>query len=462
MIRHQDVIKTRGTGIRAQAQGTERKPHTPLLRGCQTGSVTVLTALCMMILLGILAFVLDTGYLYATKNRYQNAVEAAALAGAMALCDDPEQAAETILLENLFSEEDRPESLSSSEGGPLFIGYYDPESKSFLDLGELSEEQYENAVRVDLRTNTPSLSGFHREANLHAGALSFLKRYSITSLNGSIRLAQGVTVDGGDVYANEDVTLVKSWDCSKAAVTKGRILAAGQVHFENESFFGQSCPWSEGEKSDHMSGVPVIEDIPPADEEVERWRTRADVVLTRTDLGGNILFWRNPNWPAGTGSDDVYFFDLTYANPGEVIFFDPEGADVVAMIKNQVELYGEGDKSHSSNPEAKGVTFVTPCPIWLDDGDPVRYGGEYQDQVCLVSSSNIKCYELNPETTEIGGMVLRAGGNVHIGYSSYGEAGRIWMRIIADGNIEIENGNTIDVLFGPPCPPRIARLVDAE
>ncbi len=47
----------------------------------QSGSVAVVVALSMIVLLTMFAFVIDTGYLYGEKNKYQNGVEAAAMAG---------------------------------------------------------------------------------------------------------------------------------------------------------------------------------------------------------------------------------------------------------------------------------------------------------------------------------------------------------------------------------------------
>ena len=47
----------------------------------QAGSVAVVVALSMIVLLAMFAFVIGTGYLYGKKNKYQNGVEAAAMAG---------------------------------------------------------------------------------------------------------------------------------------------------------------------------------------------------------------------------------------------------------------------------------------------------------------------------------------------------------------------------------------------
>ena len=54
----------------------------------QNGSIAVSVAFILTLLLGVMAFSIDTGYLFLNKHRYQNALEAAALAGATDLCGD--------------------------------------------------------------------------------------------------------------------------------------------------------------------------------------------------------------------------------------------------------------------------------------------------------------------------------------------------------------------------------------
>ena len=67
----------------------------------QSGSVAVVVALSMIVLLAMFAFVIDTGYLYGEKNQYQNGVEAAAMAGAVSLCDgDPAGVARQVAIDN--------------------------------------------------------------------------------------------------------------------------------------------------------------------------------------------------------------------------------------------------------------------------------------------------------------------------------------------------------------------------
>jgi len=67
----------------------------------QAGSVAIVVALSMIVLLTIFAFVIDAGYLYGEKNKFQNGVEAAAMAGAVSLCDvDPEGVARQVAIDN--------------------------------------------------------------------------------------------------------------------------------------------------------------------------------------------------------------------------------------------------------------------------------------------------------------------------------------------------------------------------
>ena len=67
----------------------------------QSGSMIIVVALSMVVLLTVTAFVIDTGYLYGEKNKFQNGVEAAAMAGAVSLCGgDPEGVARMIAIDN--------------------------------------------------------------------------------------------------------------------------------------------------------------------------------------------------------------------------------------------------------------------------------------------------------------------------------------------------------------------------
>ena len=56
-----------------------------LRRQDESGSVTTAVALCLVVLIGLVAMVVDTGYVMNIRNELQNAADAAALAGARSL-----------------------------------------------------------------------------------------------------------------------------------------------------------------------------------------------------------------------------------------------------------------------------------------------------------------------------------------------------------------------------------------
>lgn len=55
------------------------------LKSRQQGAVAIIVALCLVVLVGMMGFVLDLGHLYVTKTELQNAADAAALSGAKEL-----------------------------------------------------------------------------------------------------------------------------------------------------------------------------------------------------------------------------------------------------------------------------------------------------------------------------------------------------------------------------------------
>ncbi len=152
----------------------------------QQGSVAVVVAFFLVGLLMMFAFVLNTGYLYGKKNTYQNAAEAAAMAGAARLCEgDAIDVAKQIAEENGVN----PKYVE------VQLGFYDVENEKFYPEGssDYPEDEYNNAVLVSIQsTENTILGSFLGKEQTQAGALTvaYLKRYSIVSLNeyGDIRL----------------------------------------------------------------------------------------------------------------------------------------------------------------------------------------------------------------------------------------------------------------------------------
>jgi len=58
------------------------------------GSITILMAIALLALVGVMAYVIDVGIIYAEGIKLSNAIDAAALAGGMELLGDPDAAVE--------------------------------------------------------------------------------------------------------------------------------------------------------------------------------------------------------------------------------------------------------------------------------------------------------------------------------------------------------------------------------
>ncbi len=63
----------------------------------ESGAVAIITAICLMVLLGFVALVVDVGHIKAVRNELQNAADASALAGTRALFDVPVQPGELLI-----------------------------------------------------------------------------------------------------------------------------------------------------------------------------------------------------------------------------------------------------------------------------------------------------------------------------------------------------------------------------
>ena len=120
------------------------------------GNIAIIVAISLTVLIGFLALVVDGGNLYATKNKWQNGVDAAALAGAIHLCDNPEGVARKIAQGNGLPS-------TAGEGLTVHVGYYDEADqygdfsvyKDFVAEGDADypAEEYNNAVMVSLNAD---------------------------------------------------------------------------------------------------------------------------------------------------------------------------------------------------------------------------------------------------------------------------------------------------------------------
>ncbi len=244
----------------------------------QSGSVVIVVALSMMVLLIMAAFVIDTGYLYGEKNKFQNGVEAAAMAGAVSLCDeDPEGVTRQIAVEN------------GLPAGSLVVkaGFYDEndlydnfsEYKDFVaeGEGEYPEKEFNNAVMVKLNATEETLMGGFvgkDEVTVGAAAVAYLAGYGLLSY--------------GDSEDNEsDIETIRSWaDDNPSFVGMGRIHANNNINFKKEPAISEdTIVTAVGEIdncSEGIAGVAPVDIVRPVD--WDALEAKADKIIDRDDF----------------------------------------------------------------------------------------------------------------------------------------------------------------------------------
>ena len=443
------------------------------------GNISVITAISLIVLVGILALVVDGGYFFTTKNKWQNGVEAACLAGAAHLCDeDYESVMRRIAVENGLPG-------TSGEGLTVSRGFYDVEDeygdfsvyKNFVadNADDFPEEEYGNAVLVSLDSEiTGFFSGlFGREkVRVKAESMVYLTRIGMAALNddSEIRIGANTTMQNSDIYSNgyikfqdSDYEYTSGWwpkDYHKPEFVNVNLYARLQV---------QECPATAGSKldidwdsgvsssmSNAFSGSPRLTSIPSCDDDyIESLRSTADVVYEIDDAASDMVFWCKRT------DNSIYVFDLTGEREHrEVIFFDAQGSDVVIADRTYCvscaygcDLY-PGHPDRTSNGERiSNVTFITNGNILMDRQEHI-WGDEGYRQAVIITSGDVMVVGNTME-----GIVYRLGGDFETHPASHGRNGKV--RIIADGDILLhQNGyptgynwsGITDFKFGPPSP----------
>ena len=455
------------------------------------GAVAVMVALTITALLVFMAFVLDAGYLYSEKNRYQNAVEAAALAGAVSLCDRDGNDIKTLVREVAGA------NGIPLEKGELWVrfGYYDEmdryadfsEYNDFADEESMPAGEYVNAVHVAYRSAPSSLTGMNQGTPVSSTAVAYLQRIDFASLDadGEIQLGHDSIWNGVTFLSNGDIKYPQSASAGGAAYNLPefndcQLLAVGQV---------MSCPvdvvpfglfsermeiqWGTGtvqSGSGIWSGVDPLTDIRPVDNDyLDQWRQRADIVYTLDQAGeDNVFFYSD-------GND--YFIDP--AGVHGIIFFD-SGDATNAVLQVGPNNDQANTASHTPNGYSiADVTLVATCSIELINYQIVsaggglspmlHVGGVNENQTLFVSARDIKVSPATSGRIDFDGAVFRTGGDF-IQYYGGGSGDQIQkIRVIADGNVIGEpysryigsqgvNSLEVDSRFGPPCPPVMPQL----
>jgi hypothetical protein len=446
----------------------------------------------LSVLLGVMAFTIDTGYLYSEKNRYQNAVEAAALAGASSLCEG-----------NFYDIDAIVRSVAEANGLDLatgqvgvHLGFYDekeryldfPEYKDFAREEEMPYGEYVNAVLVAYRSTPTSLTGMGQDASLSSAAVAYLKRIDIASLDpqGAIHIGHLSSWENVIFFSNNNIMYPQAATVSGSSGTgtlnppefeNCRLYAVGDVNscpVEKETYFWglyeriSEILWSSGspQSGSHIiTEVDLITSIRPVDDEyLDEWYVRADIVYSPDDAGSDSVFYKRDG--------NQYYFDP--AGENGVIFFDAGGS-------SSAKVFIGREYDHPPNGETiANLTFVANCPIklinklgttWSMPDRTLYVGGEEEDQAVFISTGDIEVNATAGQRIKFEGTVFRTGGDfIQIdGSASFDQK----IRIIADGSILGECNNTssyavgIDIglysidndsHFGPPCPPVLARL----
>lgn len=427
----------------------------------ERGSVAVVTAVSLFLLVGVLAFTLNTGYLYTEKDRQQLAVEAAAMAGAASLCgSDPELIVQQVARENGIA----AEVAADPEALVVEIGSYDAGGKTF-DAGDGDTF---NAVRVRLQSTAtlpmPGLGGGD-QASLTALALAYLPRWGLVSLDddGEIKL-RAARVENGDIYA---AGTIKMLEPPYRPVFNNTALLAGSEVLEcivNSTWSGLAPDWTSGGSTSLSAAFPgntLQLAVRPANAAyLASLKASADVIYTPDQAGQDSLFFGTC---PGDGSIR-YLFDLSEERSERVtIYFDgclSTSGEVRLLPKADDYLCSTQALSHAPNgSRVRSVTFLTNCPVYVSDAGlgpakDYRFGAEGEEQVIVITSEDV---ELHHYGFYLDGVVFRCGGDFIDETSS--SQGQVRLRVIADGTIFINDpAANLDFTFGPPCPPTIPRL----
>ena len=455
----------------------------------QNGSFSVIAALLLVVLVGMFAFVLNLCNLHMSKNKCQNAVEAAAMAGAVCLSDDdPESAVRKVLLENLFYDEysDLPEGYTAE----ILIGYYDETGEydfsGISDLGYKSFVEEENmpfdypnsffvGLTVEKKIILPDFIGDKEETPFRVTAVAYLKRYGMLSLGEE-------EDDGIHMIEFDNVGLV---------FPEGfpTFESMGIVHANNIIDFGVGSPSADEDSQVFaVNSITGIEGESPVSSVVvpeinwDELHSRADEVIDRgyfereeQYINGNVYINRLGFFQIGFHDgvhDKIYYLDTTDFPDNTYIALRGKDDDMGVPSARAFTLVVGGDN-------------VITCfySIGEDYGfsGKVKLGGGHPDTAYIYTKGDIAFYNaignglfpnINPDDDVpnilFQGVVLWAEGDVTLktgNSSNYVVQVTHKVRVVSGGRINLLPGGQAfavnDIFngdFGPPCPPTVVRL----
>ncbi len=451
----------------------------------ERGSVVIIVSFCIVLFITILAFIVNVGYLSATKNIYENAAEAAAMAGALRLCDgDAIEVAKQIAEEN-----------GAPQGSvTVTLGFYDEENEQFYseDSSDYPENEYNNAVMVSVSSDVSTILGTFlgkEKTKVLARAVAYAESCGFLALgeNSEIRIGPGYSLGdqpllkNGAIYSNGDIKLARGATCYSPvwhtshtyyppAFENAELYAHKQVlecYTTCSSGSIAKVQWdscSESGRDNASSGATKFSGVRPCDDAfidslIQSLKDSPNVnvkIYKPDDAGTDNIFFRAGSY----GSNTCYYFDLCAekgARQDRVVYiFDAEDdGHSMVWLKEAYPRHGK---------YIENVTFITKLPVRLDYDGEHHVGAEGDKQFILITSKDLEIAGFN---LFLEGAVFRIGGSFTMCASSH--LPTLWggapvpqkARIIADGNIYLWRGQTyaagtwtgtIDFKFGPPCP----------
>ena len=275
------------------------------------GNITVIVALLLPILIGMLAFAADGGHLIMTRGKYENGVEAAALAGAHHFADGYDESGSPLAIgiaKTVAEENGIPEEAIWVE-----IGYYDEDEAEFRIDTDLTTEWndaisdaedpiYNNAVSVTAQNGLPTFFGGIFGKNtvaVFARAVAYGKRYTFVA-TGTEENHEGIELDYSRLPSP---TWAPGYNVFKNCVFRSN----GPVSFrgeEYETFINSRIDILEGATvTGDADKVAVVEMSTPLEDTVIDW----DALKAQADENGAVYTDDEmKQWPNNTWHTDDY------------------------------------------------------------------------------------------------------------------------------------------------------------
>ena len=436
-----------------------------------SGSIEVIAAICLVILIGMMVLAVDGGYLFMTRGKYQNGVEAAALGAAHHICDgNYESVARLIASENGLPHESAylgdeygdfsvyADFVADSDTETIFNDVLsDPGGESFV---------YNNAVMISLNADLPAVfSGiFGRdESAVSVNAVGVARRVGLLSC-GDDPETSGILIDHWDymhadfrntgvIHSNTDVVFDN--DYGYVTLSGDTIVSAGGRVVD--------CPAG----AECSSGADVVYPQTALEEVMEGLRAEAD-------FQGRLIPLDEEHFPGdGRYDDEGNFYDsqgIAYvfgpydgSHDGAVYYF--EGTKRLG-----IKTPGGAHARHLTIASESNLVFTT---VVGGTGNYLHLGGSGEDMAYVFTTGNVggdRGPYLPNYWGAIGdysfdGVYFRVGGLFGMRPSDGQNCSYVHkLRIIAEGVINIEAASVppftwdFSADFGPPCPPIRVKL----